>query len=141
MNVSSIIISDFAQTENGKLYVIGAFDRIPVTEPPAQLGQMSLSLIIHGHSAEAGSTHSLQIQFLNQRREMMGPPLDGNFAMPPAEMIVPGIPLRAVLTLTILSPVFPELGAYAFEVYIDGTYHAGAALYVGPPPAITDLDT
>jgi hypothetical protein len=140
VNVASIIISDFAQEDKGKLHLIGAFDRVLVDSPPAVLGQMSLSLIIHGHAAEAGSTHSLQIQLLNQRREMMGPPIDATFMMPPSELVVPGIPLRVVLVLTILSPAFPEFGAYAFEVYIDGTYHAGASLYVGPSATPADLE-
>lgn len=135
MNVDSILLSDFAQVTAGKLTVVGVFDRVPAEAPPATLLQMAISLVIHGHSAEAGTTHNLEIWLLNQRRERLNPAAFGQpFKFGPPESVTPGIPLRVVIVQGVLMPTFEELGPYAFEVYIDGTYHTAAALYVGPNP-------
>lgn len=133
MNVDSILLSDYAQAMFGKLTVVGVFDRVPAEEVPVTLSQMTVSLVIHGHSAEAGTTHELEIWLLNQRRERLNPvPFGQPFTFAGPEHVTPGIPLRVVIVQGILMPTFPEFGPYAFEVYIDGTYHTAAALYVGP---------
>jgi hypothetical protein len=40
------------------------------------------------------------------------------------------MPLRSTYIHRIFNLQFPEPGAYAFEVFIDGTYHAAAALHL-----------
>ncbi|HEV2131997.1 MAG TPA: hypothetical protein VGR27_12875 [Longimicrobiaceae bacterium] len=132
MNVDSILLSDYAQLDSGgKLTVVGVFNHIARDMAPVSHPQMALSVVVHGHSEEAGTRHTLEIRLLNQRRELVTPePITAEFALPGASP--PGLPLRNVTVLNVMQPVFPELGAYAFEIYIDGTYHAGVALYVGP---------
>lgn len=132
MNVDSILISDYAATVGGKLVVVGVFNRIPTNEAPATLAHMSISIVIHGHSAEAGTKHELQIKLLNSRREVLTDQIRGEFTFPPADQIIPGLPLRHVWLTSMLMPSFPEIGPYAFEVYIDETYHASSSFYVGP---------
>jgi hypothetical protein len=135
VNVDSILVSDYAQASlDGKLTVVGVFNR--VSGAPITLPQLSISLVIHGHAAEAGTTHTLEIWLLNERREKLNPePMRESFTFAGSESILPGVPLRVISVSTVLMPTFSESGPYAFEVYIDGTYHASASLYVGSPTA------
>lgn len=133
MNVDSILLADYARVgTDGKLDVVGVFNRIPANTLPATLPFLSLSLVVHGHSEEGGTTHGIELRLLNERREALSPPMVGEFDFPPASDAYPGLPVRSVKTFLMLQPTFPEHGLYAFEVYIDGTYHAAASFYVGP---------
>jgi hypothetical protein len=132
LNIDSILLSDYAAiTDGGKLTVIGVFNRIPVTEAPVKIPLLFVSLVIHAHASEAGSSHRVEIAFLNAKREPLRQPLVEEFTFAGPGSIRPGIPLRYVTAIGLLLPEFPELGPYAFEVLVDGTYHAAASLYVG----------
>jgi hypothetical protein len=135
VNVDSVLISDYATVTAGKLTVVGCFTRIPADSPPVRLVHLSLSVVIHAHASEAGSTHTIEVRLLNARRELVRQPYKEEFTLA-SEGILPGIPIRHINVTTLLAPLFTEFGPYAFEVYIDGTYHAAAAFYVGgdPPP-------
>jgi hypothetical protein len=128
VNVDSILISDYAQITAGKLTVVGVFNRIQAKQLPVRLPTLALSMVIHAHHDEAGSSHDGEVKLLNQDRvEIVRRPLHIRFS---EQNLVPGLPLRAVSTTVFLAPQFDEPGAYAFEVYIDGTYHAAASFVV-----------
>lgn len=132
MNVDSILISDYAAvSERGALSVFKTFNRIRGEELPAHLPMMCISLIIHAHPSEGGSQHEIEIRLLNSRRKEVVSFPKRPLQLPPADDIPPGLPLRAVQVQAMMNLKFEEAGPYAFEVYIDGTYHAGAAFYVG----------
>jgi len=42
----------------------------------------------------------------------------------------PGMPLRHTMVFNVIQAEFPTDGPYAFELYIDGTYHAAAAFFI-----------
>jgi hypothetical protein len=127
MNVDSILISDYASMEpSGKLYVSGVFNRIGAHAFPAMHPIMGVSLVIHGHSAEAGTEHEVEVRLLNVNREPIVPPLKSRFQF--GEDQPGGIPLRQITLHRLLGVVFAEPGVYAFEVFIDGVYHASASL-------------
>ena len=90
---------------------------------------MFVSLIVHGHPSEGGSEHEVETRLLNSSRETVLTVTKG-FSFTTDEP-VPGLPLRHVFIQGLVNLEFQETGPYAFEVYIDGTYHAGAAFYVG----------
>lgn len=126
MNVDSFLISDYADETNGKLIIIGTFDTIYVPQFPHVHPLMAFSMVIHGHRDEAGREISLEIKVLDQDRKQIGL-INGSGALPTAA--APGLPLRSVLAGRIHGIPFQKEGAYAFEVYLNGTYHAGAVLY------------
>lgn len=133
MNIDSILVSDYAHVsgKDGKLTVVGAFTTIGSSAFPAMLTQLSLSLVIHGHRDEAEKPHEIEVQLLNHRRELVNlEPIRAEFTLRKPPNIFPGMPIRQVRVVTIFGASFPEPGPYAFEVYIDGTYHAAASLYV-----------
>ena len=134
MNVDSILLADYARVgSDGKLDVVGVFNRIPTDVLPAHLPFLALSLVVHGHSGEGGTSHHIELRLLNGRREPVGAPTTGEFEFPVASAAYPGLPVRAVKTFLLLHPTFEEYGLYVFEVHINGVYHAAASFYVGPP--------
>lgn len=131
MNVDAILISDYATTDSGKLTVVGTFNQFTPQTYPARLPMLCVTVVVHAHHSEAGTDHHARIVLLNERRE------DVAVQECPFQLSagpgVPGIPLRHITIWRILTPEFHGPGAFAFEVYIDGTYHAGAAFSALPP--------
>lgn len=127
MNVDSFLISDYAEAINGKLVIVGTFDTISAKSLPWLHPVMGFSMVIHGHSAEAGRDIELEIRVLDQERNELGK-INGAGRFPDSSP--PGLPLRAVLAGRLLGIPFEREGPYAFEAYLNGTYHAGAVIYV-----------
>ena len=129
MNVDSILISEYARSApDGRLTVVDTFNAIAVTKFPVRVPLIALSVLIHGHSAEAGTSHSGEIRFINHHREEIRDPIPFEFTF--LDEPTPGIPVRHTLVQRIYGQEFSEPGSYAFEIYIDGTYHAIASLLV-----------
>lgn len=128
MNVDSILLSEYANVTQGKLSVIGVFNRIGPAKLPVQLPIMAVSLVIHAHHDEAGSQHEGELRLIDEKRAVITKrPFRFHFTK---ENLVSGIPLRAIHTTIIMAPRFDTAGAYAFEVYIGGTYHASTSFVV-----------
>lgn len=128
MNVDSILISDYANQPGGKLTIVGVFNRIGPADLPVQLGTLAVSIVVHAHHDEAGTSHPAELRLIDQERNVISSnPFTVKFAK---ENLIPGIPLRTVHTQLFLAPKFDNAGAYAFEVYIDETYHAAASFVV-----------
>ena len=133
MNVDAIILSEAAVlTDNGKsLSVLRTLNTLSSPGFPATLPLLALSLMIHAHPSEHGTTHKADIKLLNERREMVGEILQGQaFTWAGGERMPKGIPIRHYLVHRMVNVQFEAPGAYAFEVFIDGTYVAGAAFYI-----------
>lgn len=123
MNVDAFILADFVEPHvEGKLTIVGTFNRIVAPQVPYVVASMGLGIIIHAHASEAGTKHALEIQLLNGRREEVAN-IKGHFKFPDNAPAA-GVPLRAVHAINIGGAPLPEFGPYAFELYVDGTYHA-----------------
>lgn len=136
MNVDSVLLSDFGQVDRGgKLTVVGVFNTIQGPGPEWVVPFLTISLVIQGHVDEGGEHHG-EIRLVNRRREVVNPkPIDFEFQLNPEEArVAPGMPLRAVKTYTIMGMKLEEPGPYAFEIFLDGTFHAAANLYVRQVP-------
>ncbi|MGQ0813086.1 MAG: DUF6941 family protein [Gemmatimonadota bacterium] len=127
MNIDSFLISDYAEVINGKLVVVGTFDTINAPSLPWVQPLMAFSMVVHGHQSEAGRQIELEMKILDQNRKELGA-VKGEGQFPQAAP--PGLPLRAVLAGRIIGIPFEHEGPYGFEVYLNGTYHAGAVIYV-----------
>jgi len=133
VNVDSILLSEYASAgPDGRLTVANAFNRINGPGPRWGIPMIYVSLVIHGHRAEAGTDHELELRLVNARREpMLDEPAIGSFRFHEDDgSLEEGLPLRHIHTVALMGLVFEEPGPYAFEVYIDGTYHAATALFV-----------
>lgn len=131
MNVDSILISEYATRKSGLLSVVNVFNTLESPSPPAQCPVMAVSMIIHGHSGEAGTTHEGRVELINEDREVIQGPNTFEWTFPPEEEMNPGMPLRHSYIWRLHNVSIPEPGPYAFEVYIDDIYYAAASLYVG----------
>jgi len=128
VNIDSILVSKFADVEDGPLTVVGAFQVVESSRFPLKLPMLAISLVLHGHVEEARDSHRIRVEVLNEKRETVNPrPIEGTFRF--SDHGIPGLPLEHVAVFRILHPVFRKPGAYAVEVYVDDTYHAGAAFY------------
>lgn len=132
MNVDSIQVSEYASRRGGGLLtVVNNFNRLQIPEPPLVMPSMAVSLVIHGSSAEADTSHAGEIHFINEDRESLTEePARFEFSFPPEEEMWPGVPARHVHIWNLFQVQFDTPGPYAFEVYIDDTYHAAASFYI-----------
>ena len=133
MNVDAIILSEAAVlTDGGKsLSVLRTFNTMQTAGFPATLPALTLSLMIHAHPSEHGTTHKVDIKLLNERRELVSEIVkDQPFTLAGGEGMPKGIPIRHYLVSGMVNVQFQAPGAYAFEVFIDGTYAAGTAFYI-----------
>ncbi len=133
MNVDAIILSEAAVlTDNDKsLSILRTFNTMRSEGFPAVLPSLTLSLMIHAHPSEHGTTHKVDIKLLNERRELVADIVkDQEFTLAGGEKMPKGIPIRHYLIQGMLQLQFEAPGAYAFEVFIDGTYAAGTAFHI-----------
>lgn len=132
MNVASILLSQFAHvTDAGELTVYRTFRSMAGSSFPARVPLMALSVVIHAHADEAGTEHEMEIRLLDDDRNPIDPtPVTRSFRFQ-EETPPPGMPLRHTRVQRIQGVQFPRVGTYAFEVYIDGTYHGTASFFVG----------
>ena len=133
MNVDAIILSEAAilTDDNKSLSILRTLNAMSTPGFPANLPSMALSLIIHAHPSERGSTHKLDIKMLNERREVIVRLVeDYPFTLPSGTGPPVGIPLRFHYVHRMVNVQFENPGAYAFEVYVDGTYVAGTAFHI-----------
>lgn len=137
MNIDSILLSEYAtSTPDGRFTIVNAFNRLSGPGPAWGLTEMYITLLIHGHRAEAGSTHRGEIRILNGEREQLRDPLPFEITFSPDDgELAEGMPLRNFFVGRIVGMAFPAPGPYAFEVYIDDIYHAATNLYVRHVPA------
>ncbi|MGQ0813721.1 MAG: DUF6941 family protein [Gemmatimonadota bacterium] len=126
MNIDSILLSEYASLSdnNQSLTVFRTFNHLIGHAIPAAIESMCVSLIVHGHEREAGTTHMVELRLINQRREtVVSAKSEFTFGTPS----YPGLPLRHMHVARFVNAVFPQFGLYAFEIYIDETYHASAS--------------
>lgn len=130
MNVDSILISEYATlTPGNQLTVVRTFNQLAASSFPARHAFLAISLVIHAHRSERGTEHDIEIRVIgpSASKELHS----GKFTLakgdPPA-----GVPLRHTYVHQVVAIEFEGPGAYAFEVYIDGTYHAASTVYVRP---------
>lgn len=134
MNVDSMLISEFAKVMGGHLTVVNTFQVAQVEQFPAHLALVFVSAIIHLHPDEAGGEHELELRLLDSSRAVMKKiETKARLGNPPGPRHVQGVPSRHTHVFGIGNVLIPAEGAYAFELYIDGTYSHGAAFgVVGP---------
>ena len=139
MNVHLALVCDHAIIDqNGKLSVLGIFDRIWVERFPAIHPRLHLVLRLKGRRTEIGD-HTVLIQLVDmQGQEILRG--EGNVAIgePPAGIV--DIEAAAVLAFDV---PLERPGVYTFEIAVDGAHCASVPISVSqmqapahpaPPP-------
>lgn len=118
MEVPLALIADAANiSEEGKLNVLGVFNRITVRELPATHPQLTLVLRFEADAVEAGQTKRLQI-FLADPDGQRLLTLEADIEVP--EPRVPGKPVELVMPQAITGLTFERSGPHAFHTLING---------------------
>lgn len=116
MKIDLAFLSDAATVDAaGKLSVLGIFDRIHAQEFPARHGRLCLVLRMETHAADAGD-RTAEIRLVTPGGEDLVR-LDGKIHVGPT---LSDLPSRIPQVLNLDGVVFPEAGAYLFEIRIDG---------------------
>ena len=128
MEIDLSLLADAATIDgSGKLNILGIFDRIAVSQFPAQHGRVALVLRFSAGLKDAGS-HKIEIRLRSPGgREIVN--LDGNLQFGPGPMTAGGgVRIPHVLNLDGL--VFEKAGHYTFDIRVDGVHHCSIPLVV-----------
>jgi hypothetical protein len=131
VQVKLALLADYANvTAEGKLNILGIFDRINVTEIPAVHPQMHLILRLEAHPAERGRPHNVEIRLHDP---------DGDTVFEVRGDFVPqGRPGETIATnqiLTLNNLQLSKPGGYTFVVLVnnDLKMELPLAVEVAPP--------
>ena len=130
MEIDLALLADAATIDaSGKLNILGIFDRISVTQFPAQHGRVTLVLRFTGGTSEIGS-HELHIRMSDPGgKEVLS--LNGEIQLVGGPAAQNGIRVPHILNPDGL--VFTGPGMYNFDVKVDGEHHVSLPLSVEGP--------
>jgi hypothetical protein len=134
VQVKLAVLADYANvTAEGKLNILGIFDRINLVQVPAVHPQMHLVLRLEAHQAERDRPHKVEIR-LHDPEGVTIFEVNGDI-VPHGEGSQP-ISTNQILTLNNLQ--LQKIGAYTFVVFINNDLKTELPLhveFVSMPPA------
>lgn len=126
MRVKLAVTADHANVSaEGKLNILGIFERIAVTHLPAVHPQMVLVLRLEAHPAERGRPHSVEIRLHDPDGETVFE-LRGD-VVPQGES---GEPIAANQIIGINNLTLARTGEYTFVIFVDNDLKAETPLVV-----------
>jgi hypothetical protein len=132
VQVKLAVLADYANvTAEGKLNILGIFDRIAVAEFPAAHPQMHLVLRLEAHPAERDRTHDVELR-------LHGPDGETVFEVK-GELEAHGPPGQAIATnqiLTLSNLQLARPGGYTFVIFVDNDLKAEIPLGVERLPPV-----
>jgi hypothetical protein len=127
MNISLALLADCANiSQEGKLNILGIFDRVNAKKLPVVHPQMQLVITIEADRAEAEREHKIEIQLIDSDgARLVG--IEGNmrFAAPP-----PGERIKINHTSQLNNLKFDRFGAYEFKILINNEVRKSVPLTV-----------
>lgn len=126
MRINLAVLADYANvTGDGKLNILGIFDRINLMQIPAVHPQMHLVLRLDAHSAEQNRSHPVEIRLQDP---------EGVVIFEVKGEIVPrgeaGMPVSTNQILTLNNLQLEKIGDYVFVVLINHDVKAEVPLAV-----------
>ena len=133
MEIDLALLADAATIDAaGKMNILGVFDRIGVSQFPAQHGRIALVLRLTAGTSEMG-LHEMEIRLSDpDGAEVLS--VNGEMQLGGGAHASEGIRVPHVLNLDRL--VFPAPGRYSFDVRVDGQHHVTIPLVVDGPPSV-----
>ena len=126
MQVKLAVLADYANvTGDGKLNILGIFDRINLMQIPATHPQMHLVLRLEAHPAELDRSHDVEIRLQD--------PEGATIFEVKGDIVPRGEPGQLVSTnqiLTLNNLQLEKVGEYTFVVFINNDLKAEIALAV-----------
>jgi hypothetical protein len=135
MQVKLALLADYANvTAEGKLNILGIFDRITVRELPALHPQMHLILRLEAHAAERNRPHVVEIRLYDPDSDTV---FQVNGDIVPQGQGGQAVATNQILTLNNLQ--LNKSGGYTFVVLVDNDVKSeiplGVEIDAGPFPA------
>ncbi len=101
---------------DGKLNVLGAFDRLTALEFPIEMPMMHLAIGLRADAAEIGESRKIVVRFYNQQDKDIGQMI--------VQAVVPGSPnscsnVRFHTILELANAAIPEPGEYEFRIFVE----------------------
>jgi hypothetical protein len=126
MQVKLAVLADYANvTGDGKLNILGIFDRINLMQIPASHPQMHLVLRLEAHAAELDRSHDVEIRLQDPEGTTIFE-VKGDI-VPRGE---PGQPVSTNQILTLNNLQLEKVGEYTFVVFINNDLKAEIPLAV-----------
>jgi len=134
MQVKLALLADYANvTGEGKLNILGIFDRITIQQLPVVHPQMHLILRLEAHATERNRVHNIEIRLHDPDGETV---FEVKGDMVPQGASVLSTSTNQILTLNNLQ--LEKVGGYNFVVFVDNDLKAevplGVELAPTPPP-------
>ena len=131
MNIEAFLLCDAATEQQGKLNVLGAFDKIWAKQLPVKHPACSVVTRIRFEKIEDGN-HSVKIQIIDQDGKNIGPKLEGNISVRTRPELDSSV---ANLVLNIQGLKFEKYGQYRIDLAIDGRQEGSLPFNVRKVPS------
>jgi hypothetical protein len=132
MEVSLAVLADYANvSREGKLNIMGIFDRIFARQLPGQFPPMQVVIRLEAHFAEMGREHSIQIQLRDPDGETIFD-INGNFT-PVGGEAGETAPLNHIISLGNLP--LKQAGGHSVVIWVDNDLKKEIPLKVVQAPA------
>ena len=126
MEIEIFTLADFAQDNNSKLTIVGTFDAIHTKQFPAVHPSCSIACRLRFSAKELGQ-HDFNLRLIDSAGNEIIQPIQGdiNIMEPPNGQMAT---VNIVVNFNQLK--FEKPGRYSFELYIDGDWKSGLALFL-----------
>jgi hypothetical protein len=122
MKLTSAMLSDAAQVQSGKLYVLGGgFDTISVRKLPATHRSVSLAMVAEVGPDERQQDLELVVQLVDEDGAELGVMAKGKLRVGAPPNLPPGSPSIVPIVTPFHNVTFPEAKGYAFVVSMNET--------------------
>lgn len=135
MNIEAFLLCDAATQQQGKLNVLGAFDKIWAKQLPVKHPACSVVTRIRFEKIEDGN-HSVKIQIIDQDGKNIGPKLEGNIFVQTSPELDSSV-VNFVLNIQGLK--FEKYGQYRIDLAIDNQVKCSLPFHVREAPNQTKL--
>lgn len=129
MDLEIATLCEAGTQENGKLYILGAFDNLKSADLSITMPHCAFVARIRFHKIEEG-THKLRVMFVDEDGNAVISPVDGEIAVG-----FGGINKRIAVNVVmgINSLRLPRHGEYAVDLAVDSKHLASLPLYFDKP--------
>ena len=131
MRVTLAVLADYANiSQEGKLNILGIFDRVQVAELPTSLPQMHFVLRLEAHAAERDRAHSVEIRLHDPDGQAVFE-IKGEVTPRGGQ---PGLPVLTNQILGLNNLRLQQTGGFNFVVFINNDLKAEVPLLVDQAP-------
>jgi hypothetical protein len=132
MQAKMAVLAEAANTTaDGKLNVLGIFNKVRVNQVPFQHPHMAIVVMFEASPGEKGTQHKIRIVLIDEDGKAIAPPPEMNFIIPDN---LPGADVEFNLVMNMVGVVFQRFGRHRIDITLDGTSIQQLPLTIQPVP-------